>query len=268
LPPLFNDPKLEHQMSQHLKELDKKNLEMGERILSDCKRMLMEKGFTDQHIETACRRKEVGIAKDICRFSENKQVDAIVMSTKGRSRLEAFFMGEVSNSVLEFSRNIPVWLVNGNDFNKNVLIGIDSSDNALRAVEHAGFMLSGTNCSVTLFHTYRNLRRFLPKEVIEAVPNSELEAIWYQMAGKEVLPYMNKAKDILVSAGLDGTRISSRMVEGSRSAADDIIEEAQNTGCGTIILGRRGLTGLKELLMGSVTRKIISNSRGMTIWII
>jgi nucleotide-binding universal stress UspA family protein len=268
LPPLFNDPKFRHKTSPQLKELEKKNLEMGERILRDGKKTFLEKGFADQQIQTVHRNKEVGIAKDICRFSENKQADAIALSTKGRSRLEAFFMGEISNNVLEYSKNIPVWLVNGNVFNKNVLIGIDSSENALRAVDHAGFILSGTNCCVTLFHTYRSLRRFLPREVLDAAPNSELETIWYQMAGQEVTPYMKKAKEMLISAGLDESKISTRLVEGSRSAADDILKEARKTGCGTIILGRRGLSGIKELIMGSVTRKTINDSRGMTIWIV
>lgn len=268
LPPLFYDPRYRQQASQQLKKLEKKNLEMGETILSDAKKIFLEKGFSVQQIQTVCRDKELSIAKDICSFSENKEADAIVLSAKGRSRLEAFFMGEVSHNVLEYSRQIPVCLVNGNEFNKNVLIGIDSSENALRAVGHAGIMLSGTDCSVTLFHTYRNLRRFLPKEVLDAGPNSELETIWYHMAGQEVTPFMKKAKEMLVSAGVDESRISTRLDEGSRSAADDILKEARKTGCGTIILGRRGLSGIKELIMGSVTRKIIHDSHGMTIWIV
>lgn len=267
LPPLFDDPKYRRQTALQLKTLEKKNLEMGEKILNDGKKIFLEKGFSEQQVKTVNQSKQLGVAKDICQFSENKDADAIVLSTKGRSRLETFFMGEVSHSVLEYSRNIPVWLVNGKDFNKNVLIGIDPSENALRAVDHAGFMLSGTDCWVTLFHTYRSLRRFLPKEVIDAVPNSELETIWYQMADQEATPYMKKAREMLIAAGVDDSRISSRRIEGSRNAADDILNEARKTGCGTIVLGRRGLSGIKEIIMGSVTRKIINDSRGMTVCI-
>jgi nucleotide-binding universal stress UspA family protein len=40
-------------------------------------------------------------------LAERKQSDAIVLNTRGRSRLEAFFMGETARKVLEFARICP-----------------------------------------------------------------------------------------------------------------------------------------------------------------
>jgi nucleotide-binding universal stress UspA family protein len=47
-----------------------------------------------------------------------------------------------------------------------VLIAVDSSENALRAVDHAGFMLSGTDCKATIFYAMKNLGRFVPLEAL------------------------------------------------------------------------------------------------------
>ncbi|MBU4054246.1 MAG: universal stress protein, partial [Proteobacteria bacterium] len=36
---------------------------------------------------------------------------------------------------------------------------------------------------------------------------------------------------------------------------------------GTIVLGRRGISMLKELLMGSVTNRVLQQSDGFAVWI-
>jgi nucleotide-binding universal stress UspA family protein len=57
-------------------------------------------------------------------------------------------------------------------------------------------------------------------------------------------------------------------VDGSRSAASDILDEAQNNGYGTIVMGRRGLSGVKEFFMGSVSSKVLQNCTGMAAWVV
>ena len=79
---------------------------------------------------------------------------------------------------------------------------------------------------------------------------------------------MKKAKEMLMGAGLGETQISSKVIEGSRSAASDILEEARSEGYGTIVVGRRGLSAVKEFFMGSVTSKILQNSAGLAVWIV
>jgi nucleotide-binding universal stress UspA family protein len=268
IPPLLADADLENELFMNIKEIKDKNIQMAKRILNEGKAYLEDWGFASEQVQTVYKSLDRGVARDICRVTTERKTDAIVLATLGRSRLEAFFMGQVSHDVLEYSRNMPVWLVNGSVLENNVLIGIDPSDNSLNAVRHACLMLSGTDCHITLFHTYRHLRRFLPKEVLEASASSELEKIWYQMAGKEVAPYMKKAMEMLIDAGFKENRIFSKVIDGTRSAAADILDEARNNKCGTVILGRWGASHDNELKMGSVTRKVIHDSKGMAVWVV
>jgi nucleotide-binding universal stress UspA family protein len=174
-------------------------------------------------------------------------------------------MGEVSSKLLEYCRVCPVWIVEGKVTSNRVLVAVDSSDNALRAVDHVGFMLAGTDSSVTLFHTMRHLRRFVPKEVLDEAP--ELEELWKTKAGQEIEPFMKKAKKMLLQAGLKESQITKKVVDGSRSAASDILDEARNN-YGTIVMGRRGLSGVKEFFMGSVSSKVLHGSTSMATWIV
>lgn len=249
-----------------LLDIEKKSIQMAERILAEAKDNLLKQGFKEERIKAVQRKKQIGIARDICNFAEAKQADAVLITTRGRSRLEAFFAGEISSKVLEYCRVCPVWIVDGTVKSKRVLIAVDSSENALRAVDHASFMLSGTDCEVTLFHSKRHLRRFVPQEVIQAAP--ELEELWKNKAGEEIAPYMKKAKEMLLEAGLSEAQINTKVVDGSRSAASDILKEARSIGCGTIVLGRRGRSGMKEFFMGSITSKVLQDCAGMAVWVI
>ena len=147
-----------------------------------------------------------------------------------------------------------------------MIIALDNSENALRAVDRAGFMLSGTDCPVTLFYSKRSLTRFFSSDVV--VPMTDLETMWKSAAGREIAPYMQKAKKMLIQAGLDESQISTQVVDGSRSAAADILDAARQLGCGTIVMGRRGETNVKGYTMGSVSRKVLQDFRDAALWLV
>ena len=175
-------------------------------------------------------------------------------------------MGEISSKLIEFCGVAPVWIIGGRVESNKVLIGIDSSENAIRAVDHAGFMLSGTDAEVILFHTLRRLSRFMPPEVLKTAP--EIEEIWERSAEEAIIPYIEKAKVMLLDAGLSEKQLTTKLVKGTDSPANDILQEAQASGIGTIVLGRRGYSGVMDFLFGSITKKVIENSAEKAVWVV
>ena len=254
------------QTKLRLLDVEKKSVQVAERILSEAKDILRKKGFEEEQIRSLHRKKQIGIALDICNLAADKRADSVLISAKGRSKLEAFFSGGVANRMLEYCRVCPVWIVEGSVKSKKVLIAMDRSENALRAVGHAGYMLSGTDCQVTLFHSKRHLRRFVPQEIIAAAP--ELEELWANKAGEQIAPYMKKAKEMLLEAGIPEAQIKTKVVDGTRDAASDILREAKSNNYGTVVLGRQGHSGVKEFFMGSVTRKVLQDCAGMAVWLV
>jgi nucleotide-binding universal stress UspA family protein len=238
----------------------------GERILQDAKKALVEMGFEEERINTVSRRKQIGISQDICVFAESTRVDAMVVSRRSHTDLETFFMGRVTDRLVEQCKDAPVWVVGGNIDSKKVLICLDRSGNALRAVDHTAFMLAGTDCQITLFNAMRDLKRMVPQEIVEEAP--DLEKLWEDKAAREVGEQMKKAKDMLLKAGIREEQISKRVIHGSRSPGDDIIKEAREKGYGTIVMGRRGISGFKEFVFGSVTKKILNQAAGFVVWIV
>ena len=267
LPPfLIEESGKDAKIAEQLENLKKKNIGLAKRLLTDAKNKFVQMGFADQAVETICQERRVGIARDICDWAEGNRADAVIISTRGRSKLAAFFLGETANKVLEYSRTCPVWLVKGTVKEKHAILAIDNSKNALRAVDHAGFMLSGTDVNVTVFHSKRDLKRFLPKEVADEFP--ELQKFWQRKAGKVILPFIQKAKDMLLESGLREDQITTKLVDGSRSAAADILEEIKNSKAGSLFMGLRGYSNVGDFAMGSVTRKVLNHAENMAVCIV
>jgi nucleotide-binding universal stress UspA family protein len=133
-------------------------------------------------------------------------------------------------------------------------------------VDHAGFMLSGTECRITLFHAFRQLKRYAGVDFIET--GEALEAFWQTREGEEIAPYLKKARETLLAAGIPEDRITLRIVDGGRSPNEDIMREAQNGDYRTVIMGRRGISRVKAFLLGSVTRGVLDHSASLSVWIV
>ena len=67
---------------------------------------------------------------------------------------------------------------------------------------------------------------------------------------------------------VDGARIATRANLDSDSRAMDILREAQEGGYGTIVMGRRGLSKVREFLLGRVTNKVLQGAENFAVWIV
>lgn len=250
----------------YLKQIKQRNEALGSKILWEAKDTLVQYDFSSERIKTVCQGRKLDIAKDIVNWAHDKMADGILLNCHGRTRVEAFFMGEVSLKLLECSGSCPVWLLRGNVKEADVLIAVDSSESALRAIDYAGFMLNGTKSRILLFHTKRSLRRFLPKSLFEDIPG--IAELWATKAEEEIAPVMDKARQMLISAGIEESRIQVETADGSRSPAKDVLAAAAKNGCGTIVLGRQGDSNNKVFSMGSIARKVIEAASDMAIWVV
>jgi nucleotide-binding universal stress UspA family protein len=73
---------------------------------------------------------------------------------------------------------------------------------------------------------------------------------------------------MLFKAGIPEAKLSTKVADGSRDAASDILREAWSGDYGTIVLGRKGRSGVKEFFMGSTASKVLQNHASMAVWIV
>jgi nucleotide-binding universal stress UspA family protein len=73
-----------------------------------------------------------------------------------------------------------------------------------------------------------------------------------------------KAREILVTAGFNEKNVKTKTQTTGKGVAGDILKEAAE-GYDTIVMGRRGLSGIKEFLLGSVSQKVIHGSKNISL---
>jgi nucleotide-binding universal stress UspA family protein len=76
------------------------------------------------------------------------------------------------------------------------------------------------------------------------------------------------AKVLLRAGGIPESHIATHFRVQSGEIANILIESAKSLGCSTLVLGRRGLSQVKEFFLGSVSRATTRLAKGLTVWIV
>lgn len=189
---------------------------------------------------------------------KKQSADLVVVGSRGLSGVRRFLLGSVSEGVLH-SAPCSVLISRGprkrgaqpSVKGLRILLAVDESDHALVAARWLR-ALRLSAAEVTILHvvgppgdgTSQLLTLTAPKfrEAAQAMIRVTKER------GRQVLERMRK---LVAHRGLTAHPV---LVEGH--PAEEIIQAAQRTHADLVILGSRGMTGLKGAFLGSVSRKV------------
>jgi nucleotide-binding universal stress UspA family protein len=79
---------------------------------------------------------------------------------------------------------------------------------------------------------------------------------------------LKEAAGRLVAAGFEEDRVAWKVLRGSSSRAGTIVEVAEKEDFGTIVVGRRGLSRVREFSLGRVGNKVVHLGRSHTVWVV
>lgn len=148
-------------------------------------------------------------------------------------------------------------------FNKKIMIAVDESDNARRAVAYVGKLLEGVkNFNVLILHVIRQ-----PEE--DYFPDVAEKDKWLSQYKLKVDVMLKNYRQILIRAGFAPEAVSVRAtLRHCPSLAECILAERKDAKCSTIVVGRQGLSRSEEFLFGSVSSKIVNHARNCTVWVV
>lgn len=155
-----------------------------------------------------------------------------------------------------------------------ILIAVDGSESAFKAVDYAGRQFSGTNdLRITLLHVMPYPPAPLWDDGHIPTPEEKVERdraieLWLKKQKGAIEPVLRRASDMLTSQGVKPEQIETKVISDSIDVAASILEEARDGGYQTLILGRRGLSPLGHFLMGSVTSKIVTRGAGTAVCVV
>ena len=149
------------------------------------------------------------------------------------------------------------------EVNRNILIAVDESQNAQRAVTYVGKLLGRIKgFKVTVLHIICE-----PEE--DYFQKGADKDEWYNKYRLHAHNMLEKYRDILIDAGFNPEDISIRStVRYCPSLSECILAETDITEYSTLVVGRRGLTHKEEFLFGSISGKIVRTAKNCTIWVV
>jgi nucleotide-binding universal stress UspA family protein len=166
------------------------------------------------------------------------------------------------------------------DRSKRLLVAIDDSQASNRAVCYVGELLRGTQgFTVFLLHMLGplpiQLRESRGAETPEGEEKLEAGLVKKQnqqikKSAEEFRPLLDKAKTILVSAGVPAEAVERDcpVLVNREDLVTDILREARKRDCATIVVGRESFNGIKEIFVGHMADDLIHEGQGFTFWVV
>jgi nucleotide-binding universal stress UspA family protein len=155
-----------------------------------------------------------------------------------------------------------------------ILIAVDPSENALKAVAYAAGILP-KDARITIYHVFF---KHPPKEIDSEDPfllhqisfqeRIEEAKKWLAQEKAVIEQAMDKARDLLIKGGIESDCIDLKIEERKESVARDILSELEKGEYDTVIVGRRGLSGAKGFFVGSVSSKILHHAKNCAVWVV
>jgi len=142
-----------------------------------------------------------------------------------------------------------------------VLVAIDGSTYSMHTIDYAiSIAMKNSSQLVILYVIDVYKYPYLPSSIILA-PTFGSEK--YLEERNEAEEQMNKIKEKYkqkTKNNIDSKELKTEIVEGAKSAATTIMEYAESENIDLIIIGSKGRTSFKKLLLGSVSSDIIKNA--------
>ncbi len=135
---------------------------------------------------------------------------------------------------------------------KNILVPLDGSEYSIKALEYAGIMAKSFNSKLIALYILPSSIRYNFSSNKE---NSEINSPFNQIIHVSYIEAQNWLKDIRKKIDIE---IVAEVIIAKESIVSEIIEFAELRSIDLIIMGTRGRTGFKKLLLGSVASGVVT----------
>lgn len=153
---------------------------------------------------------------------------------------------------------------------KRILVACDESGNSMRAVEFVAQSFTPDN-EITLYSVLPDTAAICEMYSPELTPYflSQRDAFCSIEDKKKDLVEgaIKKGKALFRKAGFEEKNISVKVETQKKGIARDIINEA-NSGYDAVVLGRRGLSGIREFFLGSISQKVLHSAKDVSVLLV
>jgi len=178
--------------------------------------------------------------------------DLVVLGARGASFMRHVLLGSTAERMVSRTTR-PMLIVKqaAHERYRSVLVPVDFSRASLPALRYARAVAPGAE--IILLHAFE-----VPFEgKLRFAGINEEMIVHYRIASREEA--LQKLRALCVEAGLTQPDVRMMVLHGDPS--QHIIEQEQEQDCDLIVMGKHGESMLEDLLLGSATRHVLTESQ-------
>jgi len=221
----------------------------AKRIIDQAREALLETGVPAKRVEV--KIEEGGSprpSRELRVTAQRDGYDTVVVGRRGVAMWREFAFGGTTEALLRYPIGLHLWIIEPEPSSsglRDFLIGIDGSENGMRAVDYLASTLGGVDSfNVTLAHVPRRRTTEDSQRILDV------------------------AHDRLRSKGFRPEQLETRILDAAMKTTDALIKDASDNDRETIVVGRRGRSTIREFIFGGVTERLLRYPIGHSVWVV
>lgn len=152
---------------------------------------------------------------------------------------------------------------------KKILLAVDGSEQALEAVRYTARVMPPEQAEVVVLHVMTKIpESFWDLEREPAYHYKIVNIRQWELQQQQIIQdFMAGAERLLLDAGFSKEAFRIDIRERQEGIARDIFAESQK-GYDAVVVGRTGLSELKDLVLGSIAGKLMGKLLNVPMWIV
>ena len=198
--------------------------------------------------------------REIVHLADDVDAGLIVMGSRGLGGVRRALMGSVSDSVVRHA-HCPVWVVRGerreeeeaaSTFPTKILLATDGSEEASLAARTAADIAAKTESELHIVHV-RSVPVYIDRgsEVLRVAHGAPEETVRREAQG-----VLDAQAEQIEAAGGKVTRTHVKLGRPD----EEIVILADEIDAGLVMMGSRGLSRIRQLLLGSVSDRVVRHA--------
>lgn len=242
-----------------------KNAHLARKHLREAEERLVRHGFPKEKIESHVR-----VASSICTAirdeAERGRYDSVLIGRRGLGAVGNMFFGSTSSELVEKCHKNPLWIIDGSVTANRFLLAVQSLPASLMAADHLAFILKEhPNAEICLYHSNSVFGKQQPAK------EEDFHKQWGKSWCDQYLDLDNflffAHAQLLVENGIPRHRITQLPAQMHLDVSADLLRQAKQYQCGTIVIGRRSRDGGRNLIKG-VSDRTLNQAQNIAVWLV
>jgi nucleotide-binding universal stress UspA family protein len=259
-----NNPLYQSKKTQVMGWLAENQLVMGE-FIEKAYKIFSDSGFAPDAIEVKTQTRKTDVLKDIIQESY-QGYHALAVGRSGMSWLKDVIMGSLAYKLCYKIRHMPTIVVGGTPSLNKILLALDDSTEAMRAVHGLGQIADIERIEITLCHVFTLPGMF--RSSSGKLELTEREQDWLAYSTHKFRPIMDEAIRRLTDHGVNPSRIHQHYICQKGNPIRHIVRHSLEGHFGTVVVGRRKASNFfQELIWGRFGDTLIKMVDNIAVWV-